>query len=56
MVRRTQVALARAGEPPVHFAARFAVTNYMYAVVAGVVFSVLQSLARFSWGRQLLLR
>ncbi|KAF8054984.1 Sccpdh [Scenedesmus sp. PABB004] len=57
VVRRTQSALAAAGEPAVHFTARFTVPSAWAAVQfvfwAGLVFS---TLCKAAWGRALLLR
>ena len=56
VVRRTQAALAAAGEPPVHFSARFGVPSAYYAAVAVAVGGALMTLAKHAWGRALLLR
>lgn len=56
VVRRTQAALAAAGEPAVHFAARFAVPSAYYAAVAVAVGGAMMALAKHSWGRALLLK
>ncbi|KAI8477053.1 MAG: Saccharopine dehydrogenase-domain-containing protein [Monoraphidium minutum] len=56
VVRRTQAALAAAGERPVHFAARFAAPGAYYAAVAVGVGGALMGLAKVAWGRALLLR
>jgi hypothetical protein len=55
-VRRTQAALAAAGEQPVHFSARFAVPGAYAAALFVVYGGLMMFLCRFSWGRALLLR
>lgn len=56
IVRRTQSALSAAGEPAVHFAARFAVPSTP-ALVQFVLFgAAMMTLAKWSWGRALLLK
>lgn len=52
----TQMALTAAGEPAVHFNARFAVSSAYYAAVAVVVGGAMLSLAKTAWGRDLLLK
>jgi hypothetical protein len=56
IVRCTQAALAAAGEPPVHFTARFAVPSAFTAGLFVVYGGLMMFLCRFSWGRALLLR
>jgi hypothetical protein len=56
IVRRTQSALSAAGEPAVHFAARFAAGG-MSAMLRFVLYgAVMMTLAKWSWGRALLLK
>lgn len=50
------MALSAAGEPAVHFAARFAVPTAYYAAVAVVVGGALMTLSKHAWGRSLLLK
>jgi hypothetical protein len=50
------MALSAAGEPAVHFTARFGVPSAYYAAVAVVVGGTMMALAKHSWGRALLLR
>jgi hypothetical protein len=56
IVRRTQMALSAAGEPAVHFSARFGVPSAYYAAVAVVVGGTMMALAKYPWGRALLLK
>jgi len=56
IVRRTQAALAAAGEPAVHFTARFGVPSAYYAAVAVLVGGTLMALAKHGWGRAILLK
>lgn len=56
VVRRTQAALAAAGERPVHFGARFTVGSHWGVAVAAVVGGIMQMLAGSAWGRWALLR
>jgi hypothetical protein len=56
IVRRTQSALSAAGEPAVHFGVRFVVgglTSLLRFVAYG---GLVTGLARWAWGRALLLR
>lgn len=56
IVRRTQSALSAAGEPAVHFAARFAVPSTPALVQFLLFGAVMMTLAKWSWGRALLLK
>jgi hypothetical protein len=56
IVRRTQAAIAAAGEHPVHFSARFAVPGTFTAALFVAYGGLMMFLCRFSWGRALLLR
>ena len=56
VVRRTQAHLQAAGRPPVYFAARFLLANRYYAYLTAAVGLTMAALAKYSWGRALLLR
>ena len=56
VVRRTQAHLQAAGRPPVHFTARFLLANRYYAYLTAAVGLTMAALAKYSWGRALLLR
>ncbi|WIA42239.1 hypothetical protein OEZ86_008256 [Tetradesmus obliquus] len=56
IVRRTQAAIAAAGEPAVHFSARFSLPSAWAAALFVAYGGLMVALARFSWGRALLLR
>lgn len=56
IVRRTQSALSAAGEPAVHFSARFAVPSAYAAGLFVAYGGLMMFLCKFSWGRALLLR
>lgn len=56
VVRRTQAALSAAGEPAVHFTARFALASRLSALLTVVLGAVMSLLAKSAWGRGLLLR
>jgi hypothetical protein len=56
IIRRTQSALSAAGEPAVHFSARFAVPSTPTLVQFLLFGAVMMTLAKWSWGRALLLK
>jgi hypothetical protein len=56
IVRRTQAAIAAAGEPAVYFSARFALSSAAAAAQFVVFGGLMMVLCRFGWGRALLLR
>jgi hypothetical protein len=50
------MSLAAAGEAPVNFTARFSVPSVYYTALAVVIGGLMMSLAKYAWGRALLLR
>lgn len=56
IVRRTQSALSAAGEPAVHFSARFAAPSTPTMLRFVVYGALMMTLAKWGWGRALLLK
>lgn len=56
VIRRSQAAIQASGEPPVSCSVRFTLTSRYYVFKAMLVGAAMAVLARFSWGRFLLLR
>ena len=57
VVRRTQTKLCASGQlAPVHFTARFLLASRFYAYLTAVVGVIMATLAKYTWGRSLLLR
>ena len=56
VVRRTQARFQAAGQPTVHFTARFLLASRYYAYLTAVVGLTMASLSKYAWGRSLMLR
>jgi hypothetical protein len=55
IVRRTQASLSARGEAAVHFSAYFTVANTFYLLILAVFGTIMQTFAKSSFGRSLLL-